>query len=185
MTRVLPTLLGLALITGALFAQELPPPRNPARNVAELQQPEAPALVLPQPAVVPPQNAPQQPDAPQAGQPTKKSPQQIPPVPSRLRQTEKDRKQARVDRMNQFKAARAAEEQKLYQDWHDRYLADAPVRVEYYRALTAAYQSQPALSYYNYATPYYYSASPAVILPPVYAPVIATPVYGTFFCGGW
>jgi hypothetical protein len=87
--------------------------------------------------------------------------------------------------MNQFKAARAAEEQKLYQDWHDRYLADAPARVEYYRALTAAYQSQPAIPYYTYNAPYYYGAGPAVILPPVYAPIIATPVYGTFFCAGW
>ena len=94
--------------------------------------------------------------------------------------------------MNQFKAARAAEEQKLYQDWHERYLADAPVRVEYYRALTAAYQSQPALPYYTSTySPYFYGVGPAVILPVVYGPVVSTPIcyqpgcYGTFFSWGW
>ena len=86
-----------------------------------------------------------------------------------------DRKQAQIDRMNQFKAARAAEEQKLYQDWHERYLADTPVRVEYYRALAAAYQSQPAIPYYT--SPYFYGAGPPVILPAVYAPVVSTPIY--------
>jgi hypothetical protein len=93
-----------------------------------------------------------------------------------------------MDRMNQFRAARAAEEAKLYQDWHERYLADAPMRVEYYRALTAAYQAPPTLPYYS--TPYYYGAGPPVILPVVYAPIIYTPgyrpyTYGTFFSWGW
>ena len=96
--------------------------------------------------------------------------------------------------MNQFKAARAAQEQKLYQDWHERYVADAPVRVEYYRALTASYQSQPAVPYYNYTSaysPYFYGAGPAVILPVVYGPVLSSPVCyqsggcGTFFSCGW
>jgi hypothetical protein len=182
MTRALPTLLGLALITPVALAQQLPPPRNPARDDLQPQQ-QGPALVAPQPAVIPPQNAPQQPRAPLTGQSTKQTPAQLRAVLATLRQAEKERKQARIDRMNQFKAARAAEEQKLYQDWHDRYLADAPVRVEYYRALAAAYQSQPAISYYT--TPYYYGAGPSVILPPIYAPVIAAPVYGTFFYGGW
>ena len=91
--------------------------------------------------------------------------------------------------MNQFKAARAAEEQKLYQDWHERYLADTPVRVEYYRALAAAYQSQPAIPYYT--SPYFYGAGPPVILPAVYGPVVSAPsycrpvTYGTFFSWGW
>jgi hypothetical protein len=89
--------------------------------------------------------------------------------------------------MNQFKAACAAEEAKLYQDWHERYLADTPVRIEYYRALAASYQSQPAA---YYSSPYYYGAGPTVILPAVYAPVIYTPVYqpysyGTFFYSRW
>ena len=91
--------------------------------------------------------------------------------------------------MNQFKAARAAEQQKLYQDWHDRYLSDAPVRVEYYRALTAAYQSQPALPYNT--SPYFYGTDPPVILAPVYAPVVARPIYyqpfayGCVYSWGW
>jgi hypothetical protein len=175
MTRALPALLGLALIAPVAFAEELPPPRNPARKDAQPQQQEAPTPNPPQPALVP-QNAPQQPAAPVAGQTTKQTPQQLRAVLAGLRQAEKDRKQARVDRMNQFKAARAAEEQKLYQDWHERYLADAPVRVEHYRALTAAYQSQPGIPYYNSTTPYFYAAGP---------PLILAPVYGTVFCAGW
>ena len=105
------------------------------------------------------------------------------------RQADKDRKQVRIDRMNQFKAARAAEQKKLYEDWHNRYLSDAPVRVEYYRALTAAYQSQPALTYST--SPYFYAADPPVILTPVYAPVVARPIYyqpfayGRVYSWGW
>jgi hypothetical protein len=187
MIRALPVLLGLALITPVAFAQELPPPRNPAGNAPEPQQ-QGPVLVAPPPAPVPPQNAQQQPPPapPGAQAPNKK--EKLRAVLAALRQAENDRKQARIDRMNQFKAARAAEEQKLYQDWHERYLADAPVRVEYYRALTAAYQSQPATYYgspYYFGSPYYYGAGPAVILPPVYGPIIATPVCGTFFSCGW
>jgi len=183
MTRALLALLGLALIAPDAFAEQLPPPQNPAHNGAQPEQ-QGPAL-LPQPAIIPPQNAPQQPVPPQVGPIAKQTPQQLRAVLAGLRQAEKDRKQARVDRMNQFKAARAAEEQKLYQDWHERYLADAPVRVEYYRALAASYQSQPAVSYYNYTTPYFYTADPPLVLAPVYAPILATPACGTFFCRGW
>jgi hypothetical protein len=99
---------------------------------------------------------------------------------------EKERLQARMDRMNLTQAARAAEEQKLYQDWHQRYLADTPVRVEYYRAQAAAYQSQAVIPYFG--VPYFYAAGPAVVLPPIYAPVIYAPVYrpyGTFVAWGW
>jgi hypothetical protein len=61
------------------------------------------------------------------------------------------------------------------------------VRVEYYRALAAA-QYQPAISYY--AAPYFFGADPPVILPVVYAPVIANPVYlpcsyGMVYSRGW
>jgi hypothetical protein len=183
MTRLLFPLLALALIAPALSAQQLPPPRNPAGG-----QPDA----IPQgPVLVPPQNAPQPaPRDPIDGQAAKKTPAQLRAVVAALRQGEKDRKQARIDRMNQFKAARAAEQQKLYQDWHDRYVSDAPVRVEYYRALASAYQSQPAFQYGT--TPYFYAAGPPVIFPPVYAPVVATPVYyyqpfayGRVFSWGW
>ncbi|MCI0332086.1 MAG: hypothetical protein L0228_02525 [Planctomycetes bacterium] len=41
------------------------------------------------------------------------------------------RKEAAKERMQQFKAARAAAEEKAYQEWHERYIADAPVRVQY------------------------------------------------------
>jgi hypothetical protein len=169
MTRPLRPLFALALIAPAVFAQQLPPPRNPAGG-----QPDA----MPQaPVLVPPQNAPRD---PLAGQAAQNSPEQRRAVVAALRQAEKDRKQARIDRMNQFKAARAAEQQKLYQDWHDRYLSDAPVRVEYYRALTAAYQSQPALGYST--SPYFYGANPLVVLAPVYAPVVARPIV---YSWGW
>jgi hypothetical protein len=80
--------------------------------------------------------------------------------------------------MKQFKADRAAEQEKLYQDWHERYLADTPVRVEYYRAQAAAF---------TYGSPYFYSPTP-IILPVVYAPVVygpiyRPPIYGCFSCG--
>jgi hypothetical protein len=184
MTRAFLVLLAVAIIKPAALAQQLPPPRNPAGDEAETQT-QVPALVPPQNAVpLPAQNAPQQlPPGPRLdGQAAKQTPEKLRELLAARRQAEKDRKQARIDRMNQFKAARAAEQQKLYQDWHERYLADAPVRVEYYRALAAG-QSQPAISYYG--TPYFYSAGPSVILPPVYAPVFATPVCGTFFSWGW
>jgi hypothetical protein len=182
MSRALLILLALSIITHVAFAQQLPPPQNPAGD--------EPAPQRQGPALVPPQNVRQQPPprAPIGWQAAKKNPEQLRALVAALRQAEKDRKQARIDRMNQFKAARAAEEQKLYQDWHERYLADTPVRVEYYRALAAAAQSQPAISYYT--PPYFYGADPPVILPVVYAPVIATPVfrpcsYGSVYSWGW
>jgi hypothetical protein len=191
MTRFLLVLLALAIIVPVAFAQQLPPPRNPAGNDTE--------WLLPGPAVVPPQNAPQlppqnaqqqaPPGPPLGAQPVKKNADQLRELYAARRRAQIDRKQAQIDRMNQFKAARAAEEQKLYQDWHERYLADTPVRVEYYRALAAANQSQPAIPYY--ASPYFYGAGPAVILPVVYGPVVSTPICyrsggcGTFFSWGW
>jgi hypothetical protein len=202
MTRSLLLLIALAIVTPVTLAQQLPPPRNPADNDTEWLLP-GPALVPPQnepqrapqnAPQVPPQNAPQQPPAgpPLGAQPVKKSAEQLRELYAARRRLQIDRKQAQIDRMNQFKAARAAEELKLYQDWHERYLADAPVRVEYYRALAASYQSQPAISYYTSTySPYFYGAGPAVILPVIYGPVVATPIgyrsgcYGTFFSWGW
>ena len=126
------------------LAQQLPPPRNPAGNDTEWLLP-GPDLVPPQnepqqaaqnaPQVLP-QNGPQQPPAapPLGAQAVKKNPDQLSALYAARRRVQIERKQAQIDRMNQFKAARAAQEQKLYQDWHERYLADTPVRVEYYRA---------------------------------------------------
>jgi hypothetical protein len=183
MTRTSLTLLALALIAPGLFAQRLPAPRNPAGD--------QPAVEAPPQQPAPPQNGPQQapPRDPLAGQAAQKNAEQLRAAVAALRQADTDRKQARIDRMNQFKAARAAEQQKLYQDWHERYLADAPVRVEYYRALTAAYQSQPALPYY--AAPYFYGVDAPVILAPVYAPIVPRPIhyqplsYGIVVSWGW
>lgn len=202
MSRSLLVLLAFAIITPVALAQQLPPPRDPAGNDTEWLQPGStvvPPQNEPQPPAqnalqLPPQNAPQQPPVgPGLGaQPAKKTPDQLSALYAARRRAQIDRKQAQIDRMNQFKAARAAEEQKLYQDWHERYLADAPVRVEYYRALAAANQSQPAIPYYTSAySPYFYGAGPAVILPVVYGPVVSTSICfrsggcGTFFSCGW
>jgi hypothetical protein len=190
MTRAMLVLFALAIITPVTLAQQLPPPRNPAGDESELPPPG--------PALVPPQNAPQQAaqnarQQPAAGaaigaQEAKKTPAQWRALFAARRRAENDRNQARAERLKQFKEARDAEEAKLYQDWHERYLADTPVRVEYYRALAAAYQSQPATVYYS--TPYFYGGGPTVILSAVYGPVIYTPVYqpysyGTFFYSRW
>jgi len=205
MTRALLILLALVSVAPGTLAQQLPPPRNPAGDEPQAS-PQAPDLILLQnapqqpvqnraqappqnPPPLPPQNAQQQqPIAPavapgvaapaaqnNAGQPLSLS--------ARRRQVERERKRAQLDRAEQFKAARAAEQQKLYQDWHERYIADAPVRVEYYRAL-AAQESQPAY----YGSPYFYGAGPPVIFPPIFAPTIYNPLYrpyGTFFAWRW
>src|SRR3954447_11231559 len=124
MRRVLLVLLALAITRPVTLAQELPPPRNPAGN-----EPEA----LPAgPVIVPPQNAPHQaaqnnqqqpqPGAPLGVQAGKMSRAQLLDLFAARRRAQIERKQAQIDRMNQFKAARAAEQQKLYQDWHERYL---------------------------------------------------------------
>ena len=192
MTRVLLVLLALAIMATVTLAQQLPPPRNPAGNEPEALLPGL-VLVPPQNEKQPPQNAaqllpqngPQQPAprVPVAAPAAKKNPGELKDLYAARLRLQNARKQAQIDRMNQFKAARAAEQQKLYRDWHERYLADTPVRVEYYRAMAAAYQSQPAVPYYT--APYYYGAGPPVILAPVYAPLVYTPVYGTLFYGGW
>jgi hypothetical protein len=203
MIRAWLVLLTLAFAPGAL-AQPLPPPRNPAgselappddlilRRVDRPQAPpQGPALAAPiNVPPLPPQNGQQQQQPPvlppQAAQNAKKNADPLHDLIMARHKAEKERLQARMDRANLAQAARAAEDQKLYQDWHERYLADTPVRVEYYRAQAAAYQSQPAIPYYG--GPYFYAAGPAVILPPIYAPVIYAPVYrpyGTFLSWGW
>jgi hypothetical protein len=181
MTRALAVLLAFA-IAPVTLAEQLPPPQRPAGN-----EPEALAQG---PKLVAPHNGALQPPAGPAlgAQAVKKNAGQTLDFFVARHQAQEFRKQARIDRMNQFKAARAAEEQKLYQDWHERYIADTPVRVEYYRALAAA-QSQPAISYYS--TPFFYGVGPPVVLAPVYAAVVSTPIYyrplgnGTFFSWGW
>jgi hypothetical protein len=195
MKRALLVLLALASSTPAAFAQQLPPPQNPAGDQPEPQA-QAPVLLPPQNVPPQPQQQQQQP-APRpllTGHEARKNPEKLRALVASLRQAEIDRKQARIDRMNQFKAARAADDQKLYQDWHERYLADAPVRVEYYRALTAAYQSQPVVPYYwtpYYWSPYYYAVDLPGYFPAYYAPVVATPIYyqpvanGFFHSCGW
>jgi hypothetical protein len=191
MTRALVVLFAFAIITPISLAQQLPPPQNPAGKAAD--------TLLPGPALIPPQNVPVQPALNAAQQPAarppvvapvaKKTAAQLQELYAARRRAQIERKQAQIDRMNQFKAARAAEQQKLYQDWHERYLADAPVRVEYYRALATANQLQPAIPYYT--APYFYGAGPPVVLAPVYAPIVYTPVgygpvsYGTFLSWGW
>jgi hypothetical protein len=97
------------------------------------------------------------------------------------------RKVAAKERMRQFKAARAAEQEKLYQDWHERYLADAPVREQYYRTQESAYQTETALA--QQRTAYFYAAGPPVILPvfPPYTPscsINRCSFYTTNY-GGW
>src|SRR5262245_25858312 len=158
MTRAILVLLALTLVTPGTLSQQLPPPENPDAEKTEALPPGPPLFA--------PQNAPQ-PPAPAAApgapaEPAKKKNAGKPPeFFAALRKAQRDRKQARIERMRQFKAARAAEDQKLYQDWHERYLADTPVRVEYYRALAAAYESQPAFPYYG--SPYVYVASPVIV----------------------
>ena len=131
MIRALLVLLALAIITPFAISQQLPPPRNPAGDEPDLVL-QGPVLVAPQNVPqLPPQNAPQSPaPAPPIGAQAQKNPGQLIELLAARRRAEIDRKQAQIDRMMQFKAARAAEQQKLYQDWHERYLADTPVRVE-------------------------------------------------------
>jgi hypothetical protein len=86
------------------------------------------------------------------------------------------RKQAQKDRMHQFKADRAAAEEKAYLEWHERYLADAPVRQEIVRAEAALARDRFA---YTYAQPIF------IPVYPVYAPIFPIgchPIYGQFWC---
>jgi hypothetical protein len=171
MNRILLLALAFCIITAPLtLAQQLPPPQNPAAAKPPLP-PQAPALP---------------PAARGLARPQPKNPGKPPEFFAARRQAQIDRKQAAKQRMQQFKAARAVAEEKLYQDWHERYLADAPVRVEYYRALARAYEADAALAY---STPYFYNAAPPIVLIPVYSPIYAPiyqpATYGTYFYWGW
>jgi hypothetical protein len=193
MTRVLLFVLPLCILIPPALAEELPPPQNPA-DANPKTPPQVPALVPPQNAPAnnaaapgeargqPANNAAALPANKNAAKPAGKPPEFF----AARRQAQRDRKQAAIARMRQFKADRAAAEEKLYQDWHERYLADTPVRVEYYRALARAYEAD-ALAW---RTPWFFAAGPPVIVPVIYAPVIYVPaypppVYGTFISWGW
>ncbi len=63
------------------------------------------------------------------------------------RQEAKQRAEERRQRMLEFQAARAEQAQRDYEDWHERYLADTPVREKYYQALDSAYRAEEALAY--------------------------------------
>jgi hypothetical protein len=63
------------------------------------------------------------------------------------RQAQIDRKAALKARVQEHKAARAAAEEKVYQDWHERYVADAPVLEQYFRTQESAYQAHAASMY--------------------------------------
>jgi hypothetical protein len=153
------------------FAQELPPPQNPAAAKPKIP-PQGPAPI-----------APQQPPAAQPANKNAAKPRGKPPeFFAARRQAQRDRKQAAIARMKQFQADRAARVEKLYQDWHERYLADTPVRV----ALARAYEAD-ALAW---RTPYFYAAPAPIVVPIIYTPVIYAPaypppVYGTFISWGW
>src|SRR5262245_50849277 len=120
MKRAILVLLAITIVTPSMLAQQLPPPQNPAA--------EETATPPPGPALLAPQNEPLQ-AAPPAGpaapaEAAKKDAGKPREFFAALRRAQRDRKQARIERMKQFQAARAAEQQKLYQDWHERYLAD-------------------------------------------------------------
>ena len=166
MNRILLLTIAFCIAAPIALAQQLPPSQNPAA----LPPQAAPGFAGGQPA----QNV--------APLPPQKNPGKPPEFFAARRQAQIDRKQAAKQRMQQFKAARAVAEEKLYQDWHERYLADAPVRVEYYRALARAYEADAALAY---STPYFYNAAPPIVLFPIYSPIYQPATYGTYFYWGW
>jgi hypothetical protein len=171
MNRLLSLAIALAIASSALADPPLPP---------QDQQPLPPPL--------PPQELQQQPlpgEGPQLAQPQqnqqaagqKKKAGKPPEFFKARREALAARKQARIDRMRQFQADRAAAEEKLYQDWHERYLADAPVRQEIVRQEAALARDQ---AYYFYAQPIY------IPVYPIYSPIFAPgyqPIYGNLWCG--
>jgi hypothetical protein len=64
------------------------------------------------------------------------------------------RKEEQRERVRQHKVERAAAQEKAYQDWHDRYVADAPVREQYYRSEAASAEARAA---------YLYASTPVVV----------------------
>jgi hypothetical protein len=183
MKRLLLLTIAFCITTPSTLAQQLPPPQNPAEKSSPASgSAEGPALINPATAIapIPPQRVvPQKAAAANAPQ---QNPGKPPEFFAARRQAQIDRKAAAKQRMRDFQAARAAEQEKLYQDWHERYLADTPVRVEYYRALASAYEAEAALAY---STPYFYNAAPAIVLVPIYTPIYQPATYGTYFHWGW
>jgi hypothetical protein len=165
-------------------AQQLPPPLPPLQLQQQPIPGQGPQLQPPQQAnnVAPNGAAPQDAAANNAALPNK------PGKPREFFKARREllaaRKQAAKDRMRQFKADRAAAEQKAYEEWHARYLADAPVRAELVRAEAALARDRFA---YYYAQPVYVPVYPIY---PVYAPIFSVgyqpfygPIYGQFWCG--
>lgn len=173
MKRMLLLAIAFCITAPLTLAQQLPPPQNPAVAKPPLPPQEA-ARANAAPALPPAARG--------LALPPQKNPGKPPEFFAARRQAQIDRKAAAKARMQQFKAARAAAEEKLYQDWHERYLADAPVRVEYYRALARAYEADAALAY---STPYFYNAAPPIVLIPIYAPIYQPATYGAYFYWGW
>jgi hypothetical protein len=102
-----------------------------------------------------------------------KMPSEVPPHLMARRQELKARKEAQRQRMYEFQAARAELEERRYQDWHQRYLADTPVREEYYRALANAYTTERALAYEraayaNLEASTLWYGGPPIYYPPIY-----------------
>jgi hypothetical protein len=144
--------------------KQLPPPLPPQELQAQPVPAQGPQLQQPQQNLQAPAAQPKK-----AGKP--------PEFFKARREALAARKQARLDRMRQFQADRAAAEEKLYQDWHERYLADAPVRQEIVRQEAALARDQ-----FYYAQPIY------VPIYPVYTPIVSfgygyQPIYGQFWCG--
>ena len=144
-----------------------------AGPVALAEPPQQPQHL---PPPLPPQQLQQQ---PLPGQP--KNPGKPPEFFKARREALAARKAAQKQRMFEFKAARAAAEQKAYQDWHDRYIADAPVREQYYRTLSSQYLADAAFARERAA--YWYSWAQPALIPVVYAPVHHGPIHGTVYWG--
>ena len=105
------------------------------------------------------------------------------------RQEARLRAEERKQRAQEFRAARAEQAQLDYEDWHERYLADTPVREKYYQALDSAYRAQEALAYERAAYApqvYIIEAVPAPVEPlwghGLYGPA---PYPTSYFFYGW
>jgi hypothetical protein len=164
--------------------QQLPPPLPPQQLQQQPIPGQGPQLQPPQQAnnVAPNGAAPQDAAANNAAQPKKAG--KPPEFFKARRELLAARKQAAKDRLRQFKADRAAAEQKAYEEWHERYLADAPVRAELVRAEVAL--TRDRFAYYAYQPVYV----PVYPIYPVYTPIFSFgyqpfygPIYGQFWCG--
>jgi hypothetical protein len=190
---------GNAPVESKTSSDPLPPPDKPASTTAD--EPKSKPPLPPQsapgsaggklqpaaPVLIPPQNAAPQNAAPADNAAAKKNPGKPPEFFAARRQAQIARREAAKQRMRDYQAARFAHDQKMYEDWHERYLADTPVRVEYYRALADAYEASAAASYERAA--FFNSFYPPMYFPPApyfpyyFGPAYAAPVYGTVFIG--